>query len=74
MGQGVVPHPPLDFTHLESRRPGKVLAKDGDKHIQEGDFAFILPNEEHGFENTGDRPFRFVCVIPIQTGTTDEHR
>jgi mannose-6-phosphate isomerase-like protein (cupin superfamily) len=31
-----------------------------------GYFAYIPAGEEHGFENTGEEPFRFICVIPKQ--------
>lgn len=27
-------------------------------------FALVLPGEEHQFENTGDTPLKFLCVIP----------
>ncbi|MFO7651311.1 MAG: cupin domain-containing protein [bacterium] len=29
-----------------------------------GDFVYVEPGEQHGFENGGDVPFRFICVIP----------
>ncbi|MEO0080120.1 MAG: cupin domain-containing protein [candidate division WOR-3 bacterium] len=55
-----------DYEHevfvLEGR--GKALSAEGTKDVGRGDYVFILPGEEHGFENTGDEPFRFICVIP----------
>lgn len=45
---------------------GNVLSPGGTKPVAYGDFAYIAPGEEHGFENTGDQPFRFICVIPKQ--------
>jgi len=45
---------------------GNVLSPGGTKSVAYGDFAFIPAGEEHGFENTGDKPFRFICVIPKQ--------
>jgi quercetin dioxygenase-like cupin family protein len=45
---------------------GNVLSPDGLKPVAYGNFAYVAPNEEHGFENTGDQPFRFICVIPKQ--------
>ena len=44
---------------------GKVFTRDIEQNVGVGDFAFIAPGEEHGFENLGDEPFRFICVIPI---------
>jgi quercetin dioxygenase-like cupin family protein len=43
---------------------GNVLSPDGPKPVAYGNFVYVGPNEEHGFENTGDTPFRFICVIP----------
>jgi quercetin dioxygenase-like cupin family protein len=45
---------------------GHVLSPDGPKPVAYGNFVYVAPNEEHGFENTGDPPFRFICVIPKQ--------
>ncbi|MBM3330244.1 cupin domain-containing protein [candidate division WOR-3 bacterium] len=45
---------------------GNIVSPDGVKPVAYGNFAYIPAGEEHGFENTGDRPFRFICVIPKQ--------
>lgn len=45
---------------------GNVLSPDGAKPVAYGNFVYVVPDEEHGFENTGDSPFRFICVIPKQ--------
>jgi quercetin dioxygenase-like cupin family protein len=45
---------------------GRAFTPEVSVDLKPGDFAFIRPNEEHGFENLGDEPFRFICVIPIQ--------
>jgi len=45
---------------------GDVLSPGGQKPVAYGNFVYVAPNEEHGFENTGDKPFRFICVIPQQ--------
>ena len=45
---------------------GHVLGTGVPKPVAYGDFAYVAPDEEHGFENTGDKPFRFICVIPRQ--------
>jgi quercetin dioxygenase-like cupin family protein len=45
---------------------GSVLSPGEPKPVAYGDFAYIAANEEHGFENAGDVPFRFICVIPKQ--------
>jgi quercetin dioxygenase-like cupin family protein len=45
---------------------GHVLSPGGTKPVAYGNFVYVAPGEEHGFENTGDKPFRFICVIPQQ--------
>ncbi len=45
---------------------GSALSPDGDRPVRAGDFVFVLPGEEHGFLNTGEEPFRFICVIPVK--------
>ncbi|MCX7995893.1 MAG: cupin domain-containing protein [candidate division WOR-3 bacterium] len=46
---------------------GTAIFKDGvvETPVQKGDVLLILPNEKHGFTNNSDKPFRFICVIPI---------
>jgi quercetin dioxygenase-like cupin family protein len=44
---------------------GRVLTPTGPVPVAYGNYAFIKPDEEHGFENAGDKPFRFICVIPL---------
>jgi quercetin dioxygenase-like cupin family protein len=55
-----------DYEHeifvIEGR--GSVLTPTGSTPVAPGNFVFVKPAEEHGFENTGDAPFRFICVIP----------
>jgi quercetin dioxygenase-like cupin family protein len=42
---------------------------DGEFHeIEEGDVLFVEPNRVHQFVNTGEEPFRFLCLVP---GTFD---
>jgi len=30
-----------------------------------GDVLFVPSHEKHGYENVGEEPFTFLCVIPI---------
>jgi len=42
-----------------------VTDPDGDVAImQPGKFLLIMPNEIHGYRNTGDETLKFICVIP----------
>ncbi len=49
---------------------GRVRLKgDGEEYIlEEGNFALVMPNEKHGFENIGDGEAMFICVIPNSGG------
>jgi len=31
-----------------------------------GKFMYIAPDEMHGYRTVGDKPLRFICVIPLQ--------
>ena len=43
---------------------GDVLSPGAPRPVAYGSFVYVPAGEEHGFLNTGDGPFRFVCVIP----------
>ena len=45
---------------------GTVRQKDGQKAVGPGSFVYVPPDEEHNFENAGDVPFSFLCVIPAR--------
>jgi len=47
---------------------GKGIArrKDGQSGVGPGSFVYVPPGEEHNFENAGDEPFTFLCVIPAE--------
>jgi quercetin dioxygenase-like cupin family protein len=45
---------------------GRVLSAEGRSTVGPGNFVYVKPGEQHGFENTGDGPFRFICVVPKQ--------
>jgi len=44
---------------------GVVKGEGNEKSIREGTVAFVAPNEEHCFANTGNDVLRFICVIPL---------
>lgn len=45
---------------------GTARRKDGRTELGPGSFVYVPPNEEHNFENSGDEPFSFLCVIPAE--------
>jgi quercetin dioxygenase-like cupin family protein len=44
---------------------GAVIAGDEEAPLEEGDMVFMPPEERHRFVNRGNRPFRFLMVLPI---------
>ena len=46
---------------------GVVSNSEGDVGVMRPDvFVLVPPDEVHGYRNTGDKPLRFICVIPLQ--------
>jgi quercetin dioxygenase-like cupin family protein len=43
---------------------GQVNTDKGPIPVEKDFFALVLPNEKHQFENTGDTPLKFLCIIP----------
>ncbi len=33
-------------------------------YVTAGNILYVPPNEPHGYKNVGNKPFRFICVIP----------
>ncbi|MBI5298023.1 MAG: cupin domain-containing protein [Chloroflexi bacterium] len=47
---------------------GQAAIAIGDEtyHVQTGDVVFIPAGVIHSYENTGEEPFEFLCLIPNQ--------
>lgn len=45
---------------------GEVRFAGGATAVAPGDFAYVPPTDEHQFVNTGDEPFEFICVVPME--------
>jgi quercetin dioxygenase-like cupin family protein len=45
---------------------GLINARGTSHAVAAGSFALVEPNEEHQFENTGDRVLKFLCLVPIE--------
>ena len=41
-----------------------LFTEGGETEVGPGSFVYVAPDEEHNFENAGDTPFTFLCVIP----------
>jgi quercetin dioxygenase-like cupin family protein len=45
---------------------GQATITIGDEthHVKAGDVVFIPEGEVHSYQNTGEEPFEFLCIIP----------
>jgi quercetin dioxygenase-like cupin family protein len=45
---------------------GEATITIGEKthHVKAGDVVFIPEGVVHSYENTGEEPFEFLCIIP----------
>ena len=55
-----------DYEHEVFVLEGEGVVMDGDQEqpLSSGDVIYVAPNDGHQFRNTGDRPMRFLCLIP----------
>ena len=65
---GCSPYHAHDYEHevLILGGKGKLIAKNNQYDLSEGDVAFVVPNEEHQFKNVGEEPLKFICLVPIE--------
>lgn len=64
---GATPRHSHDFPHLvrvESGRGAAVDAKGANNPVNAGDYVYVAPGEIHHFENRGNEPFEFICIVP----------
>lgn len=47
---------------------GAIVSEEGEKVLVPGTVALVLPGEKHRFKNTGEDPFRFLCLVPHSSG------
>lgn len=65
---GAIPvHIHEDIEHEIFIVEGEAILDDGRNGtvVKAGDALLVLPGDQHSFKNATDRPFRFICVIPI---------
>ena len=65
---GYSPYHEHDWEHevfiLEGE--GVVKSEQGDIPFGPGSVVFVPPNEPHQFCNTGEKPVKFLCLIPYK--------
>lgn len=43
---------------------GQINTNSEPRYLEKGFFGLVMPGEDHQFENIGDTPFTFLCIIP----------
>ena len=65
---GHTPYHRHAFEHLNYvvRGTGAIVTETGEERpVREGDFALVLPDEQHRYRNTSDsEPFVMICAVP----------
>jgi len=65
---GLIPvHNHADSEHEIYIIEGSAIFADDENKIKvkKGDTIFVKPGDKHSFTNNSNRPFRFICVIPL---------
>ncbi len=47
---------------------GEIMEGDSPHPLKSGDVIYVAPDEVHQFRNTGDKPLRFLCLVPNSAG------
>ncbi len=63
---GGIPRHTNTVEHEQYVLRGEATLTIGDEicHVKAGDVVFIPEGAIHSYQNTGDEPFEFLCVIP----------
>jgi quercetin dioxygenase-like cupin family protein len=54
----------LEHEQYVLRGEATITIGDETHHVKTGDVVFIPEGAVHSYENTGDEPFEFLCIIP----------
>ena len=60
-------HHPYEHEVFILEGQGIVLEGDTNHTFQAGDSVYVISDEIHQFRNTGDRPIRMICMVPLAT-------
>ena len=42
------------------------MDESGEREVKAGDVVFVPGEEKHQFKNPTDRPWEFICLIPMR--------
>lgn len=65
---GVIPKHQHPWEHEIFVLEGEGIIGAGDKEVEvsAGNFAYIEPDIPHWYRNTGEKEWKFLCIIPIR--------
>jgi quercetin dioxygenase-like cupin family protein len=64
-GGGMPPHTnTVEHEQYVLRGEATITIGDETHHVKAGDVVFIPAGAAHSYENTGDEPFDFLCIVP----------
>jgi quercetin dioxygenase-like cupin family protein len=70
LGQnGSSPYHSHDWPHLVRIEKGSGVLMKADQQalpVAAGDYVFVESNAMHCFQNTGDTPLSFMCIVPAR--------
>ncbi len=63
---GGMPRHTNSVEHEQYVLRGQAVITIGDEthHVQTGDVVYIPEGAVHSYENTGEEPFEFLCIVP----------
>ena len=59
----------LEHEQYVLRGEATITIGDETHHVKMGDVVFIPEGAIHSYENTGEEPFEFLCIIPNKADT-----
>ena len=65
---GFTPRHQHAWPHINSiiEGEGSLFLNGQENPVKAGSYAFVPGNELHQFQNTGDKVFKFICIVPSE--------
>ena len=65
MGGGMPRHTnTVEHEQYVLRGEARITIGEDTHHVKAGDVVFIPEGAVHSYENTGEEPFEFLCIVP----------
>jgi quercetin dioxygenase-like cupin family protein len=58
-------HHPYEHEIYVLAGEGRVTGSEQEVEMKPGTVLLVMPDEIHGYQNTGDETLKFICVIPL---------